>query len=223
MTLKLSANLRQDLGKKSARIREAGKIPAVIYGHKFKNVNLELGYVEFEKILAAAGESTVVDVAIDGQPAVKAIISDVQYEPTKGRIWHVDLHQINMKEKINAHVELKFISESRAVKEENGVVVHNISELEIRCLPADLLHEVIVDISRLGTLDDVITIKDLNIPANIEVLHHHADDVVASVAKHREEKIEEPVAAVPAEGEAPAEGAAEGVASEKVESENKEK
>jgi len=223
MTLKLTADLRQDLGKKSARIREAGKIPAVIYGHKFKNVNLEFGYNEFEKVLEAAGESTVVDVAIPGQEPIKAIIAEVQYEPVKGRIWHVDLHQINMEEKINAHVALKFVGESRAVKEENGVVVHNISELEIRCLPADLLHEIMVDVSRLNTLDDIITIKDLNIPANIEVLHHHADDVVVSVAKHTEEEIEEPVATAPVEGEAPATGVAEGTASEKAESENKEK
>lgn len=207
MTLKLSANLRQDLGKKSTHVREAGKIPAVVYGHKINNLNLELNYVEFEKVLSAAGESTIIDVAVGNQEPLKAIISEVQYEPAKGRILHVDLHQINMKEKINANVPIKFVGESRAVKEEDGVLVHNISEVEIRCLPADLLHEIIVDVSKLNSFDDTIEIKDLNIPASVEILHHQPEDVVALAAKHREEKIEEPVVVAPVEGEAPVEGA----------------
>lgn len=211
MTLKLNANLRTNLGRKAQYVRDAGKIPAVVYGHKTDNANLELNYVEFEKILEQAGESTILDVAVDGQAPLKALISDVQYSPVSGRINHVDLHQVNMKEKINAHVEIKFVGESRVVKEEGGMIMHNISEVEIRCLPGDLIHEITVDVSGLNEFDDAITIADLNLPANIEVLHHEDEDVVAIAVEPKAQVEEVPVVeAVPAEGEevaAPAEDA----------------
>lgn len=206
MTLKLTANLRENLGKKAAYVRQAGKIPAVIYGHKVDNQNLELNYVEFEKILAKAGESTILDVAIGDQAPLKALISDVQYEPVGGRISHVDLHQINMKEKITATVEIKFTGESRVVKEDGGMVIHNIAEVEIRCMPADLVHEITVDVSKLNSFGDVITIADLNLPKTIEILHHLPEDVVAIAAEPKAEVVEEVAPAAPAEGEVPAEG-----------------
>lgn len=206
MTLKLSAKIRTDLGKKASDVRADGKIPAVIYGHKVDNVNLELNYVEFEKALKVAGESTIIDVAIDGQESRKALISEVQYEPVKGFITHVDLHQINMKEKINANIEIKLVGESRPVKEDGAVIIHNIHEVEVRCMPGDLVHEIDVDISALDKIDDSITIADLKVPASIEILHHEPEDVVALVVMPKVEK-EEPVVIAPTEGAAPAAGA----------------
>jgi len=205
MTIKLNANLRTNLGRKAKYVREAGKIPAVVYGHKTENANLELNYVEFVKILEEAGESTILDVSVDGKEPLKALISDVQYSPVSGRISHVDLHQVNMKEKINAHVEIKFVGESRVVKEESGMIMHNISEVEIRCLPSDLIHEIIVDVSSLNNFDDTITLAGLNLPSNIEILDHEDEDIVAIAVEPKAQVEEAPaVEAVPAEGEADA-------------------
>ncbi len=201
MTLKLEAKTRKDLGKKAELLRQSGKIPAVIYGHGKENQNLEVDYIKFEKVLNEAGESTLVDVSIDGDASVKAIIADVQREPVKGRIIHADLHQVNMKEKINANVQVEFTGESKAVKEDGAILIHNISEVEIHCLPGDLMSEIIVDISSLKEVGDVITIKDLKIPASVEILHHEPEDVVALVAAPKEEKEEAPVV-TPTEGEA---------------------
>lgn len=190
MTLKLSATIRNNLGKKAVLSRKAGKIPAVIYGHKKENINLELDYIEFEKVLNQAGESTLIDVSIDGKNPVKAIIAEVQRNPINNHIIHADIHQVDMKEKINVKIPLKFIGESKAVKEEGGVLVHNISEIEVHCLPEDLINEILVDISQLEKIDDVITIKDLKIPNKIEILHHHPDDIVALVLAPKVEKEE---------------------------------
>lgn len=200
MTLKLEAKTRKDLGKKAELLRQSGKIPAVIYGHGKENQNLEVDYIKFEKVLNEAGESTLVDVSIDGGASVKTIIADVQREPVKSRIIHADLHQVNMKEKINANVQVEFTGESKAVKEDGAILIHNISEIEINCLPGDLMSEIIVDISSLNEVGDVITINDLKIPAGVEILHHEPEDVVALVATPKEEKEEAPVVA-PTEGE----------------------
>jgi len=207
MTFKLSAKLRENLGKKADYVRLAGKIPAVIYGHRTENMNLELNYVEFEKLLDKAGESTIIDVAVDDKEPLKALISEVQHEPVSGRISHVDLHQINMKEKINTNVEIKFVGESKIVKEDGGIVMHNISEVEIRCMPADLLHEIVVDVSSLENFDDVITIADLKLPDSIEIVNHELADVVAIAARPKVE-VEEVAPVAPVEGEVGAEGAA---------------
>lgn len=206
MTIKLNAVIRTRLGKKSEAVRAEGKVPAVVYGNKTENINLELNAIEFGKALKEAGESTIIDLVIDGKEPIKTIISEVQYEPVKGKITHADLRQVNMKEKLHANVPVEFIGESKAVKEEGGIIVHNISEIEIKCLPNDLIHEIKVDISKLATLDDVITVADLVVPASVEIMHHEPEDVVAMVTRVKEEK-EEPVVVAPVEGAvAPAEG-----------------
>lgn len=193
MTLKLNANIRSLLGKKTNVIRQEGKIPAVVYGHGVENKNLELEYNVFDKVFREGGESTIIDLNIDGEE-IKVIISDVQYDPVKNRYRHVDFHQIKMDEKINAAVELKFVGEPKAVKEFDGVLVHNISELEIKCLPGDLVGEIEVDVSKLDTFDDVVTIADLVISDKIEIIGHEPSDVVAMVSKPRAEEVAEEVA-----------------------------
>ncbi len=153
-----------------------------MYGHGIKYINLELDYNNFEKVLKEAGESTLIDLSIDGKEIVKVLIADIQYDPLKHTLSHIDLKQIKMDEKVTANVALEFIGESLAVKKEAGVLVQGISELEIRCLPADLIHEIKVDISGLDTFNDVITIKDLAISDKVEILGHDLDDAVATVA-----------------------------------------
>ncbi len=204
MTLQLKAALRSQLGRDAKKVRVAGMIPAVVYGHKTENLNLEFSYADFDKILKEAGESTIIDLVLEGKEPIKALISEVQIEPTKHRIIHADLHQVNMKEKINANIPIKFIGESLLVKAEGGVVVHNISEVEIHCLPADLIHEINVDISTLAEFDSTVKIKDLNVPAKVEILHHEPEDVVALMARPKAVEVEEVVAAAPVEGEAAA-------------------
>ena len=202
MTLKLDSKVRTIVGKKVSQLRKSAKIPAVLYGHGTANQNLELAYNDFEKIYKEAGESTIIDLAIDGGETVKAIISDLQHDPVKHVISHVDLRQVRMDEEIEAAVALKFIGEPKIIKEDGGSLVHNLTEVEIRCLPGDLIHEIEIDVSALASYDDVITIKDLPLPANVEIVGHEPEDVVAMVAKQREEK-EEVVVAPVVEGAAP--------------------
>lgn len=193
MTLKLEAITRKNLRKKVALLRQSGKIPAVIYGYEKENQNLEINYIEFEKILNEAGESTLIDVVIDGKTPIKAIIANVQREAVKDRIIHADLHQVSMKKKINANVPIAITGESKAVKEDGGTLIHNISEVEINCLPGDLINEILIDITSLTTFEDVITINDLKIPTNVEILNHEPEDVVALVIPPKKEKEEAPI------------------------------
>lgn len=205
MTLQLKAEKRTVLGKKNFALRKQGGIPAVLYGHGSENQNLSLDGAVFEKAFKEAGENTIIDLIIAGQAPVKVLIADVARQALKNSIEHVDLKQIRMDEKITAQVDLKFTGEAKPVKEDGAIFVHNISEVEILCLPGDLIHEIEVDITKLEKIHDAILIKDLPVPASVEITGHEPDDVVATLVPPKAEKKEEP--AVPAEGEAPAEGA----------------
>lgn len=224
MTIKLKAKLREITGKKVFQLRHEDLVPAVLYGHGIENKNLTLEYNQLEKVYNEAGESTIVDLEIEGGETVKILITEVVYDPVKHRLAHVDLKAINMKEKITANVNFNFIGEAPAVKE-GGILVQNLSDVDIKCLPGNLIHEIEVDLSKLEHIGDTITIGDLSIPEDVEILGHEAGDSIAIISQPRSEKAEEAAEAKAetAEGEEGAEGEAkEGEAKEAAEGEAKE-
>lgn len=178
----LQAQLRNVLGKMTKSLRNNGQIPAVVYGPGVENQNLTLDARAFEKLYRAAGESSLVQLVIEAQEPVNVLIHDVAREPLTGRTVHVDLYRVNMAEKLIAHIPLHFINESRAVKELAGILVKNISEIEVRCLPENLVPEIDVSLQPLTELESSIKMKDLILPKGVETSSHHApDDIVVIV------------------------------------------
>lgn len=165
----MQAKVRSVVGKKVAALRNQKMIPAVVYGAG-ENQSITLDYVPFEKAFRLSGESTLVDLVIDMAKPVKVLVHDVQYEPIRSRITHVDFYQVKMDQKLTVNIALKFVGESRAVKELGGIFVKQLDEMEVRCLPGDLVHEIEVDISCLKLFDDVIRFADITLPKGIELL-----------------------------------------------------
>lgn len=199
-SISLDANRRDVLGKKVKTLRALGTTPAVLYGHGIENVLLSIPTKILEKAYKQAGESTLLDLIIDGKDKRKAIIQDIQYDNVKGYIAHVDFHEVKMTEKLTTEIPLKFIGESKAVEELGGVFVANMDHLKVECLPGDLVHEIEADISALVDFETAIHIKDIKAPKGIEFLDG-GDEVVAVVTPPRAEE-EEVAVAPPAEGEA---------------------
>jgi len=177
-TLALLAKKRSELGKKVEQIRDDGFVPAVVYGGDAANEYIALAYNEFEKVYRDAGESSLVVLTIDAGAPVKTLIHEVQYSPLTNRIIHVDFFRVTMTEKLTTDVEIAFVGESKAVKELGAILVKNISEVEVRCFPDDLVSEITVDVSSLSNLEDSIKISDIQLPKGIEILHHEEDDIV---------------------------------------------
>ncbi len=186
MELSLKAFTRDLTGKKVQKLREKGKVPAVVYGPGEKNINLAVDYVDFEKIYEQAGESTLVNLEI-GEEKIPVLIHQVSYHPLTDKVEHIDFYRVKYGQKLTAAVELNFVGVSKAVKELGGILVTNIEEIEIECLPKDLVSEIDVDLSKLETFEDVIFVKDLPIPEGIKVLTD-PEEVVASVASSRMEE-----------------------------------
>ena len=199
--LELKAETRTILGKKVNSLRQTGFIPAILYGHGKKPATVSVNAKEFDKIFKQAGETTILTLSLDGKKH-NVFIHDQEKDLLDGRIIHVDFFEVNMDEKIKAHVPFVFIGESQAVKADSGVLVRAIQEVEIEALPKDLPKEIIVDISSLVTFEDKIHIKDLNVGSGIKILTN-LDETIALVAPPRSDKEMEELEAKPAEVAAP--------------------
>jgi large subunit ribosomal protein L25 len=179
-------------------LRKAGEIPAVFYGAGKKTTSIHLSKIEFKKIWREAGESSAVKIEMEGENKEKenvdALIHEVQVDPVTDEPTHVDFLAIDMKKKIRVKVPLVFEGISGAVKSGIGNLVKVLHELEIEALPANLPHNLVVDISKLETLKDQVFVSDVKLPAGVAIVNN-SSDVVASIIEQVEEK-EEVVAPV---------------------------
>ncbi|MBU1118439.1 50S ribosomal protein L25 [Patescibacteria group bacterium] len=172
--------------KKVNAVRNEGYVPAIVYGHDVTSTSIQIPENVFTKLYLEIGESTIIDLDVDGK-VHNVLIKDVQADPVTGDYLHVDFYAIKMDEEITAEVELEYVGESKAVKDEDGILVKNIDTLNVTCLPANLPKNISVDISVLGTFDDVISVKDLVLSPGVTV-DRDKDDTVATVTPPRSEE-----------------------------------
>lgn len=186
----LNSEKRNIFGKKLKREREKGLIPAILYGSNTQNEPIFVSLKEFQKLFKKAGESTVVELILENQKK-KVLISEVKSDPITGNPIHADFLAVNMAEPIEAVVNLVFEGESETVKMGN-ILVKVIRELTVKALPADLPHEIIIDISALKTIEDKILIKDLKLGKSVFILDKELDEVVALIEVPKEGAEETP-------------------------------
>lgn len=202
--INLKAEKRQDLGKKVKFLREKGVLPAVLYGPEIDNLPIQLDLKEFEKTYKEAGESTLIDLEI-GDKKFSVLIHDIKKDPLSGSPIHVDFYQPILTKEVEAAVPIVFEGEAPAVKELGGTLIKETQEVEVKALPRDLPHEIKVDVSSLKTFEDEISIKDLRVADNIEILKE-PDEIVALVTPPQKEEVEEKPAEEEEEGEEKPEG-----------------
>jgi large subunit ribosomal protein L25 len=164
----LQAKKRSVVGKQTKQLRAKGVLPAVVYGHGIESRNIELDTKTFDKAFRKAGESSLLDLEIDGAKPIKVLIQDVTRSPLQGLLMHADFREVNMTEKLDAEVVLKLVGEAPAVKELGGILVRSMDKIHVRCLPGDLVHEIEVDITKLKKFDDAIKVKDITPPKGME-------------------------------------------------------
>jgi len=189
--INLNVKSREITGRKVNSLRAEGLIPGVVYGHGVKNQNIVIGERELETIYDEAGESSLIDLVVDGAKPIKVMIKEIQREPIHERPIHVDLREVRMDEKITAEVDLKFVGEAPAVKALGGTLIKNFDFLEIECLPKDLISEIEVDLSKLATFDDDIRIRDLTIPESVKVFQDPNRTIAVVAPPMTEEEIKE--------------------------------
>lgn len=205
----LSIETRNTFGKgQTRRLRKLDqKVPAVVYGAGKPTQSILLSHRQLDKALQnEAFYSHILTLKSNGTEE-KVVLKDLQRHPSKPLIMHADFLRISATEKLTMHITLHFINEDIApgVKLQNGIISHMLSEVEIRCLPADLPEYIEVDLSQLN-LDETIHLSDLKLPKGVELvaLSHHDDRPVVNI--HKLVVIEEPEPVVVPAAEVPVVG-----------------
>ena len=197
-------------------IRKMGLIPAVFYGPKQKNLNLQMDYQTFRKVFDKAGQNTVIELSVDGKEKTNVLVQDLQYDPISDRFTHVDFKYVDLNKEIETEVPIEFIGESKAVRELQGTLASTKDSITVRCLAKSIPHAITVDVTLLEDFSCSIRVKDLSIPEGVKTM----DDpelVIVNVIPPKAEEEEAPAAeaAASVEGAAPAEGAEAGKTDDK--------
>ncbi len=155
----------------SEKKEKGNYIPAILYGPKIKNLPLVVLDKEFMKIFKQAGESTLINLEVEGQKnKFLVLIHDFQSDALSHQITHIDFYQPDLEKKVIAHLPLIIEGESPAVKNLGATIVQNINEVEVRALPLNLPRDIKINIAGLNAFEDVIRVEDLIIPEGVEVL-----------------------------------------------------
>jgi large subunit ribosomal protein L25 len=207
----LAAEHREVTGKKVNRLRNEGKLPAVVYGHGVDSTNVTVDAHEFELLRKHTGPNALVDLSVAGEKAQPVLINQVQIHPVHRRPLHADLFLVRMTEELTVDVPLIANGVSHAVDQLGGTVLHPTETVRVRALPDHLPQSIEYSIESLIDFDIALHVRDLAIPSDVTLLTD-PDEIIAKVQAPRVEVEEEPVVA---EGEEGAEGeAAEGEAAE---------
>lgn len=182
MMKKLTAKVREVTGKGTNALKDAGRIPAIVYGHKVKNVMLDLDAKEFDKIYKEAGTSSLIELHVEGDKEKRIVlVHDLQRDPISDKFIHVDFFETSAKEEVEVEIPLVFEGISVAVKDLGGTLLKNISQLEVKALPQNIPHEIKVSIESLKTFEDRILVKDLNLPKDVKT-NVKLEEIVAMVS-----------------------------------------
>lgn len=181
---KFSAQIRKRPSKES---RKNGFIPAILYGKGYENQNLELEAIEFARLFRDAGTSNLIELKLDNGKNVKTLLQDIQKNPATGKIEHIDLFKVDMKEKIKTEIPLEFVGENDLIIQQEGTLITNKDAVEVECLPADLVDHINVDISAISDWDDNIKVADLRLPNGLEVLED-SEEVIVLIQQPRSEE-----------------------------------
>lgn len=171
--ISVKATIREVKGKQKVKaLRGQGFVPGVVYHRGEEPVSISLNTKEISKIIHdAAGENVLINLTIEKEKKKSrpAIIKEVQYDPVKRFILHVDFNEISLNEQITVEVEVVPHGEPIGVKQDGGVMDHPTRMIKVQCLPMDIPKHIDVDVSGMG-LNTSIHVKDLQLSSKIKVL-----------------------------------------------------
>ncbi|MCK4401990.1 50S ribosomal protein L25/general stress protein Ctc [bacterium] len=196
--IQLQANARKEINKKSTKeLRKQGCIPAVLYGHGIKTLNLTVEQKKFEQMIKKThGENVLISLSIDSDGSSKqetVMIRDIQYHPVSDGLLHIDFYKILLHEKITTRINIVLTGQAAGVKE-GGVLDHSMRDVEVSCLPDKMPGHFEVDVTQLE-IGSSIHIRDLKIPEGVEVLADPEQAIVSivppTIIKEEEVAVEE--------------------------------
>lgn len=186
----LQAHSRGKLGThESARLRKAGRLPAVIYGHKKDPVHVTCDYKQLYDLVSQ--HARVVEVHHDGAKE-SCLIKDVQWDHLGARLVHLDFARVDLNERVKVDVQVNFTGEAVGLKEAGAFIEYPVTSIEVECLVTEIPESLTADVSHLA-VGDTLTVKDLALPPGVTAVTD-GDVVLASVSLAAEEEVLAPAA-----------------------------
>ena len=205
--VQLQVDPRVVTGKKVKALRRQGIVPAHLYGRDTESLALQAQTADLTNLLRTASRNAIIDLQISGEGEPRAVVMrGVQRDAITDQLLHIDFFQISLTERLTANVAIVLTGEAPAVSVYGGVLLQSLDSLAIEALPAEIPQQIEVDISTLEELEDARFVRDLTVPAGVEVLAD-PDQVVVKVSPPKlaaEIEAEEALAAE--EGEEAVEG-----------------
>jgi large subunit ribosomal protein L25 len=193
----LSATARESTGKGVARkLRLAGKVPGVVYGHARKAQSLALDNRELERLLERiAAASTVIELSIDGTMS-RTLIREIQRDAVRRTILHVDFQELVAGETVRVRVRLAFEGTPVGVRSDGGIFEEVLHELEIQADPVNIPDRIVVDITELA-IGHSLHVSDVKLPQGVELVTD-ASVTICICSAPRAEEVATPAAATEA-------------------------
>ncbi len=176
--IQLTATTRDIIGKANRRLAPKGQLPAVVYGVGHTPVSVSLDKHQVDMLLLHGAASSLIELSIDDAKPVHTIIKDVQRDPLKGAVMHLDLWAVSMKKHISTVVPIHFIGDAAGVKT-GGVLTHNMREVQVDSLPGDMPDALEIDVAALE-VGDSLHVSDLVAPKGV-IITSPEDEIICSV------------------------------------------
>ena len=172
--IKLSLNARTLTGKKLACLRKDGIIPSVIYGEG-EPVLAQSAYNETEKALRTAGYHSTIDVEIEGKKKM-VIVKDVNLDPVSRRILNVEFQAVSANSAVEATAPIKIENfEKSDANKAHLALLQVMEEIEVKAKPSDLPEEIVLDASKMATVEDKLVVADIVLPKGVELADKELD------------------------------------------------
>lgn len=178
-SISLELSPREVLGKKVKRLRQQGVIPVHLYGPGVDPQPLQCETTKLVDVLVRAGGNTAVTVTVQGgQETHLAFAREIQWDPRRDDILHVDFLAVDASRPVSAQVPITLIGESPGARTAGGTVMQQLRDLNVEALPLEVPRELELDLTMLTQPDGVLRAADIVIPGNVTLLTDPEDVVV---------------------------------------------
>ena len=183
--LTLEISKRELRKKKVSKLRREGVIPGIIHGKDFEPIHVQVDERTFEQLYKKAHGTSLVNLDLDGK-TIQVLIHAVHRDKLRGDPIHVEFLKVDPNRQVTVNVPLVFVGVSPGEKEGKGKVTHEETSIHLKCSPADIPSEIVVDVSGIIDKHDVIHASDLKLPEGVALGHGVSDKkVIASLVTTR--------------------------------------
>lgn len=183
----LTVELRSVFGKKLKKLRHQDLIPGNVFGQDIESIPFQVTTKDLYAAYKAVRETGVLYLTVDSKE-IPVMIKHIQRHPVSGKLLHVDMRKVNLKQKIEAQVPVVTVNESPAVKQ-GGVLLTHADELTVEALPADMPNQIEIDLEQFTEVGQEIRVKDIKTPATYTITTD-PETAVLAVIEHKEESVE---------------------------------